>query len=67
MSIKNGAPGGCPTSNFQALEMNSPQSQKEAVGSIVRRYVAAAIAKTTQPQSVFHNLNCFILSLIFIF
>ena len=61
MSIKNGAPGGCPTSNFQALEMNSPQSQKEAVGSMVRRYVAAAIAKTTHPHSVFHNLNCFII------
>ena len=67
MSIKNGAPGGCPTSNFQALEMNSPQSQNEAVGSMVRRYVAAAIAKTTHPHSVFHNLNFFILSLIFIF
>ena len=60
ISIKNGAPGGCPTSSFQALEMNSPQSQNEAVGSIVRRYVAAAIANTTHPQSVFHNLKCFI-------
>ena len=36
-SIKNGAPGGCPTSNLCALTINSPQSQKEAVGSIVKR------------------------------
>ena len=57
MSMKNGAPGGCPTSSFQALEMNSPQSQNEAVGSIVRRYVTAATAKTSHPQSVFHNLK----------
>ena len=67
MSMKNGAPGGCPTSSFQALEINSPQSQNEAVGSIVRRYVAAATAKTIHPQSVFHNLNCFILLLFLCF
>ena len=65
MSIKNGAPGGCPTSNFQAEEMNSPQSQKDAVGSIVRRYVAAAMAKTTHPQIVFHNLKFFIFLLFY--
>jgi hypothetical protein len=40
--------------------MNSPQSQKEAVGSIVRRYVAAAMAKTSHPQSVFQSLKFFI-------
>jgi hypothetical protein len=67
ISMKNGAPGGCPTSSFQALEMNSPQSQNEAVGSIVRRYVAAAIAKTIHPQSVFHNLKCFIFMLFLVF
>jgi hypothetical protein len=65
MSMKNGAPGGCPTSNFQAEEMNSPQSQKDAVGSIVRRYVAAAMAKTTHPHSVFHNLKFFIFLLFY--
>jgi len=37
VSIKNGAPGGCPTSNLYAEEINSPQSQKLADGSIVRR------------------------------
>ena len=35
--IKNGAPGGCPTSSLNADEINSPQSQKLAVGSIVSR------------------------------
>ena len=36
-SIKNGAPGGCPTSSLKAVAMNSPQSQKLAVGSMVSR------------------------------
>ena len=35
--MKNGAPGGCPTSNLKADAINSPQSQKLAVGSIVSR------------------------------
>ena len=65
MSMKNGAPGGWPTSSFQAEEMNSPQSQKDAVGSIVRRYVAAAMAKTSHPQSLFHNLKFFIFLLFY--
>src|SRR5438093_452680 len=35
-SIRNkGAPGGCPTSSFMDVAMNSPQSQKLPVGSIV--------------------------------
>jgi hypothetical protein len=37
INIKNGAPGGCPISNLYAVLINSPQSQKLAVGSIVRR------------------------------
>ena len=37
VKIKNGAPGGCPTSNFDADAINSPQSQKEAVGSMVSK------------------------------
>ena len=32
-----GFPGGCPTSSLYDDAMNSPQSQKEAVGSIVSR------------------------------
>ena len=35
VSIKKGAPGGCPTSSLYADVMNSPQSQKLVVGSIV--------------------------------
>lgn len=37
VSMKNGFPGGCPTSSLNAVEMNSPQSQKLAVGSMVNR------------------------------
>src|SRR5690606_39774908 len=33
--------------------MNSPQSQKLAVGSIVRMYVQAATRKTSQPVMMF--------------
>ena len=36
-SWKTGFPGGCPTSSLYDDAMNSPQSQKEAVGSMVRR------------------------------
>ncbi len=34
---KTGFPGGCPTSNLYEDAINSPQSQKDAVGSIVSR------------------------------
>jgi hypothetical protein len=33
--MNNGAPGGWPTSSLKAVVINSPQSQKLAVGSIV--------------------------------
>ena len=36
VSIKKGAPGGCITCNLKQAEINSPQSQKEVVGSRVR-------------------------------
>ena len=36
-SINIGLPGGCPTSSLYPCEINSPQSQKLAVGSIVIR------------------------------
>ena len=35
--MKNGAPGGCPTSSLKAEDINSPQSQNDAVGSIVSK------------------------------
>jgi hypothetical protein len=34
-NINNGAPGGCPTSKLYAAAINSPQSQKLVVDSIV--------------------------------
>ena len=35
--MKSGAPGGCITSSLYAVAINSPQSHKLAVGSMVRR------------------------------
>ncbi len=35
--MKKGAPGGCPTSSLKAVAMNSLQSQRLIVGSIVIR------------------------------
>ncbi len=35
--INSGAPGGCPTSNLYEVVINSPQSQKLAVGSMVSK------------------------------
>ncbi len=46
---KSGAPGGCGTCNLYAQAMNSPQSQKDAVGSTVKVYVTSEIRKTIQP------------------
>src|SRR5574344_1249486 len=40
--------------------MNSPQSQKDAVGSIVERYVKADMTKTTPATILFHRLNFFL-------
>ena len=60
-SMKNGAPGGCPTSKLFPDRMNSGQSQKLAVGSTVRQYVAAATMNVNQPSVLFNNLNRFII------
>ena len=59
--MKKGAPGGCPTSNLNAVVMNSGQSQKLAVGSIVLQYTKAAMAKAIHPMRVSISLNCFII------
>ena len=57
-SIMNkGAPGGWPTSRRYAVAMNSPQSQKLAVGSMVSRYVAVATRKTSQPTMMLSFLK----------
>ena len=52
-NMKNGAPGGCPTSSLYAEAMNSPQSQKLAVGSTVRKYTKVAAAQTAHPVTLF--------------
>ena len=59
VNIKKGAPGGWPTSILKAVEINSPQSQKLAVGSIVSKYVTAATANASHPKTLFSNLNRF--------
>src|SRR5574344_296366 len=47
-SIKNGAPGGCPTSSLYPVVINSGQSQKLAVGSLVEQETNAAIKNIVQ-------------------
>ena len=54
--MKIGAPGGCPTSSLKADVMNSPQSQKLAVGSMVTRYTTAAMTNMTQPVMLLIDL-----------
>ena len=63
-SWNTGFPGGWPTSSLYDEAMNSPQSQKEAVGSIVRRYVTAATTKTKTAVSLFHKVN-FLLFIVY--
>ena len=59
ISWKVGFPGGWPTSSLYDDAMNSPQSQKEAVGSIVERYVKADTTKAAAAAILFHKLNFF--------
>jgi hypothetical protein len=49
MIMNTGFPGGWPTSILKAEEINSLQSHRLVVGSIVIKKVKAAIAKATQP------------------
>jgi hypothetical protein len=55
--MNRGAPGGCPTCNLNALEINSPQSHKLTVGSMVSRYTAADIINTIHPFMLLISLN----------
>src|SRR5690606_16995252 len=55
---KKGAPGGCPTSSLYAEEINSPQSQKLVVGSMVRMYTTAETTKASHPNRLFKRLKC---------
>jgi hypothetical protein len=54
--IRNkGAPGGWPTCNLKAERMNSPQSQKLTVGSIVKRYTTAEKRNINHPVILFQR------------
>ena len=53
----NGAPGGCPTCNLEAVRIYSPASQKLTVGSTVRLYVIKAMKNENHPRMVFHFLK----------
>ena len=66
-SWKTGFPGGCPTSSLYDDAINSPQSQNDAVGSMVIRYVTAAIMNTKVAVILFQSVNflLFIISLLF--
>jgi hypothetical protein len=50
--IKSGAPGGCPTCNLNEEAINSPQSQKLPVGSMVLIYTNEEMAKMIQPHKL---------------
>ena len=67
VSMKNGAPGGWPTSSFAPVEINSGQSQNEAVGSIVEQYTKAAMKNVSQPSTLSTRRNCFMLILLLVF
>ena len=55
-----GFPGGWPTSSLYDDAINSPQSQKDAVGSMVARYVAHDASSTATATIQFHLLNVFL-------
>ena len=60
-----GAPGGCPTSSLYEQEINSPQSQKLAVGSEVRKNTVMAVKPTSQPKIVLIVLKFFMVIFMF--
>jgi hypothetical protein len=46
--------------------INSGQSQKEAVGSMVEQYTKAAMKKASQPNTLSTRRNCFIFNKILV-
>jgi hypothetical protein len=54
---KKGAPAGCGTCNLYAQAINSPQSQKLAVGSTVSVNVINEMVKTSHPPILFKFLK----------
>ena len=55
VSIHIGFPGGWPTCSPSATVIYSGQSQKEAVGSTVSRYVTRLANSTPQPTRARHH------------
>lgn len=53
IKTNNGAPGRCGIYNLKQLEINSPQSQKLPVASMVMTYTVQAMAQTTHPTILF--------------
>src|SRR5690348_2789619 len=49
ISANSGAPGGWGTSSLKQLEMNSPQSQKLPVASMVMTYTVVAMSPMIAP------------------
>ena len=66
INIKSGAPGGCPTSSLYDVAINSAQSHRLDEGSIVSRYVMAAMANTHQPTILSQRLKFINLSISFV-
>lgn len=56
VSVHTGFPGGCPTSRRAAVTRYSGQSQKDASGSSVIRYMMRATEKVTQNAILRHAL-----------
>ena len=53
---KVGAPGGCPTINWEAEEMYSPQSHQLAARSAVPMKTMEAMSQTAHPIMLFQSL-----------
>src|SRR5690606_3828362 len=51
ISRRRGFPGGCGLPSTCEAAMSSPQSQKDSVGAIVRKYAVKAAINTTPPRS----------------
>ena len=49
-SKNNGEPGGCGTPKIYDVAINSPQSQNEVVGAIVKKYKINESVKANNPN-----------------
>ncbi|MCY1551993.1 hypothetical protein D9M68_883620 [compost metagenome] len=65
ISRKNGAPAGWGTCSLKAQAINSPQSQKLAVGSAVSVKVTRETSNTNQPPRLFSLLKLISINRLF--